>query len=331
MAQQGARYTEEDADLSALEGQRVAVVGYGNLGRPAALNLRDAGLAVVVGSREEPAASRARTEGFEVVPIEEAVGGADVVWLALPDEVIPEVLAPTAATRPAPGALVCFSSGYTLAYDLVKLPSDVDAVLLAPRMIGARIRELYVAGQGFYSFVSVEQDATGTARARLLALAKGFGTLRRAALEVCARDEAALDLFVEQTLGPYLGAAVLAAFEVGVGRGLPPDALALELYLSGEMASTWEAFAEHGFFEGVRLHGHSASFGGFIRLSNIDVEAMKRSFGDILDDITSGGFAHRFQEELAAGSPTRELIEAMVSGDDPLSRAEAALRDARSG
>jgi ketol-acid reductoisomerase len=292
------------------------------------LNLRDSGLDVVVGSREDSDARRAREDGFEVLRIADAIARCDVLWFALPDEVVTGMLAPESAVRPAPGSLVCFSSGYALAFDLVKLPDDVDVVLLAPRMIGARIRTLFTEGKGFHSYVSVEQDATGTARRRLLALASGVGTLRAGALEVAAADEAVLDLYVEQTVGPLLGAAVLTAFEVGSTRGLPADALVLELYLSGEMGATWDAFAERGFFPGVRLHGHSAAFGGFLRLSDVDQEALRQQFAATLEDISSGGFARRFQEELAAGSPTKELIDAMVSGDDPLSRAEAEVRAA---
>lgn len=322
-------YREDDADLAAVEGQRIAVVGYGNLGRPAALNLRDSGLDVAVGSREDPDAATARRDGFEVLPVDDAIGTADVVWLALPDEVLAEVLSPAGAARPRTGCLLCLSSGYPLAYDVVKPPDDVDVGLLAPRMIGARIRTLFEAGKGFYSFVDVEQDVTGTAWRRLLALARGFGTLRAGALGVCAATEAALDLFVEQTVGPLLGAAVLGAFEVGSSKGLPPEALALELYLSGEMGATWDAFADHGFFRGVRLHGHAAAFGGFTRLSAIDQERIKHRFAEVLDDIRSGGFARRFQDELAAGSPTRLLIDAMTAGDDPLSAAEASVRNHR--
>lgn len=319
-------YLDSDADFAALDGQRVGVLGYGNLGRPASLNLRDSGLDVVVGSREDPDADTARADGFVVRPITEVIGECEVLWFALPDEVLADMLAPANAVHPSPGAMLCFSSGYPLAFDLVKLPDDVDVVLIAPRMIGARIRSLYCAGDGFFSFVGVEQDATGTARGRLLALARAFGTLRRGALEVSAEDEAALDLFVEQTVGPLLGAAVLGAFEVGTSSGLPAEALALELYLSGEMGATWEEFARRGFFPGVRLHGHSAAFGGFQRLSTLDQEDLKRRFADILEDIRSGGFARRFQDELAAGSPTRALIDAMIAGDDPLSRAEHRVR-----
>ena len=326
MSSRLSRYGEDDGDITAVAGQRVAVVGYGNLGRPAALNLRDSGLDVFVGSREDADAGRAREEGFEVVNVASALSTGDVVWLALPDEVLGEVLDPASGARPKNGSLLCFSSGYPLAFGLVKLADYVDVVLLAPRMIGSHIRRRYEAGEGFYSFVSVEQDASGTARPRLLALAKAFGTLRAGAYEVPAATEAALDLYVEQTVGPLLGAAILAAFEVGSANGLPAEALALELYLSGEMGATWQAFADHGFFPGVRLHGHAAAYGGFVRLADLDQEAMRQRFAATLQDITDGGFARRFQEELESGSPTRVLIEAMLAGDDPLSVAEAAVR-----
>ncbi|MGH9045463.1 MAG: NAD(P)-dependent oxidoreductase [Acidimicrobiales bacterium] len=313
-----------------LAGRSIGIVGYGNLGRSAALNLKDCGLSVIVGSRQEPAADRARAEGFEVVAIEQAIATCDVVWMALPDEVIGEHLSPAAHRRPKPGSLICFSSGYPLAYDLVKPPDDVDVVLLAPRMLGVRIRELFEQGRAFYCFASVEQDATGRAAQRLFGLAKAFGAATDRLLEICAHEEAALDLFVEQSVGPYLGAAVLSAFEVGIAAGLSPEALALELYMSGEMAQTWRAFAEMGFFSAVALHGGSAAFGGFIRMADVDAVAMKSAFGRILDDITSGRFAARFQDELAAGSPTRELIDEMIDGTDPMSIAETRLK-ARTG
>lgn len=322
-------FSEEDGDLSALAGQQVAIVGYGNLGRPAALNLRQSGVDVVVGSHDDPSAELARSDGFRVLATEEAIATVPVLWLALPDEIVPEVLSTTAPTRPQAGALLVFSSGYCLAYGLVKLPEDVDVALLAPRMIGGRIRGRYESGEGFYSFVSVEQDSTGTAKQRLLAVARAFGALRLPAFEISAATEAALDLFIEQTVGPQLGAAVLSAFEVGTTKGLPPEALALELYLSGEMGATWQAFSEEGFYPGVRLHGHAAAFGGFIRMAELDTDAMKAAFAATLDDIVAGRFAARFQDELANGSPTRELIEAMIKGDDPLTRAEANVRDAR--
>lgn len=108
----------------------------------------------------------------------------------------------------------------------------------------------------------VDSDADPSALAGQQVAVVGYGNLGRPAFDSPAATEAALDMFVEQTVDPELGSAVLSAFEVGTAHGLPPEALALELYLSGEIGATWTAFAEHGFFPGVRLHGHAAAFAG---------------------------------------------------------------------
>lgn len=322
-------YVGADGDLSVLRASRLVVVGYGNLGRSVALNLRDSGLDVLVGNREDEAAAAARADGFTVEPVADAVAAADVLWMLLPDEVIPEVLSPHALSHPAPGSLVCFSSGYALAFDLVDLGDhEVDVVMIAPRMVGSEVRHRYQDGQGFVAYLSVEQDATGTAADRLLALARGVGTEQLRGMALSARDEATVDLFVEQTLGPYLGMALLSAFEVATGAGLPAEALALELYMSGEMSRTWQAFADQGFFRAVQLHGRAAAFGGFLRFAEVDTEAMKQFFTSTLAEVRDGTFAKRLQKEASDGYPTFELIDAMTAGTDPLSQAESRVRRA---
>ena len=320
------RVSEDGIDASILSSEQVAIIGYGHLGRSIAQNLRDSGLSVLVGSRSDDSAERAREDGFSVHSVEDALSEASVVWFLLPDEVIPSYLDASAEVRPRDGSLVCVSSGYPLAYDLVQVPEALDVVMIAPRMIGSEVRRRFEAGDGFYCFVSVEQDASGKAENRLRALAKCAGALRVGAYVLPAKTEAALDLFIEQTVGPYLGASVINAFEVGTRAGLPAEALALEMYVSGEMSQTWRLFSELGFFRGVRSHGHSASFGGFIRMSEIDMDAMKDSFASILDDIQSGKFATRFQQELAEGSPLLGVIDAMTAGGDPMTEAEEAIR-----
>ncbi|MGY1711932.1 NAD(P)-binding domain-containing protein [Geodermatophilus sp. SYSU D00758] len=320
-------YTEADADPAALEGARVAVLGYGHLGRSMALNLRDSGLAVTVGNVDDGYRQRAAAEGFRAVDPAEAVAGAGVVYVLLPDEVIPAVHRAAVAPSLAPGAAVCFGSGYVLAYGLVEVPEDVDALLLAPRMLGADVRTRYLAGEGFLSYVGVEQDATGKAESRLLALAAAAGSLRRGALRLSAEQEATLDLFVEQSVGSYLGSTFQLAFRLGVEAGIPPEAMACELYMSGEMSRVISSMADLGFFESVRSHGLVAMFGGFLGTMGQDAEGLERHFRAVLDDIRSGAFARKLQEEEAAGYPTRALIEAYTSGDDPLTAAERRVRD----
>lgn len=328
MAEQQAMtfYREGDADPDGLSGQTVAVVGYGNLGRSMALNLRDSGLAVTVGNVDDAYRATALADGFEVAGITETVSTADVVYVLIPDEVIPEVFREQIGPRLRPGTCVCFASGYALAFGLVTPPQGVDVLLLAPRMLGEEVRRTYLEGRGFLSYVSVEQDATGKAMARLLALALAAGSLRRGAMELTAAQEALLDLFVEQGFGAYLGVALQSAFQVGAQAGLPPEAMVVELYMSGEMARTLQAFADNGFLRSVTWHGLSAAYGGFLRTTEIDMEAMQRHFREILEDIRSGGFARRFQEEQANGYPSVAAIEAITSGDDPMTAAEQRVR-----
>src|SRR6266516_4214928 len=148
-------YREQDADPDGLSGQAIAVVGYGNLGRSMALNLRDSGLAVTVGNVDDDYRATARADGFQVSGVAEAVATADVVYVLVPDEVIPEVFRDDVAPRLRPGACVCFASGYVVAYGLVDPPEGVDVLLLAPRMLGEMARTLQAfADNGFFKSVT---------------------------------------------------------------------------------------------------------------------------------------------------------------------------------
>ncbi len=321
-------YREPDADPTVLDGCCVAVLGYGNLGRSFALNLRDSGVSVVIGNRDDEYRSAARDDGFTVLGISEAVEAAGIVVVLIPDEEIPECF--TASIRPhlRPGEAVCFASGYALAFGLVDLPAGIDVLLLAPRMLGEEVRRSYVDGAGFFAYISVEQDASGRGLDRLLALAHAAGVLRKGAMPLRASDEALLDLFIEQTVGPYLGTTIQVAFALGVDAGLPPEAMVLEMYMSGEMARTFQAFADAGFFESVGWHGVVAQYGGFLRTMELDRGAMTAMFSSVLEDIRSGGFAARFQEERDAGGPTLAAIAAVKEAGNAMTEAERRVRDA---
>lgn len=321
-------HRSDDVDPTALAGQAVAVIGYGNLGRSMALNLRDAGLAVTVGNVDDGYRARAEADGFLVETVGAATAGADVVYVLVPDEVIPGCFRADIGPALRPGAAVCFASGYCLAYGLISPPAQADVLLLAPRMLGEEVRAAFLDGTGFFSYVSVEQDATGTADTRLLALAAAAGSLQRGVMRLPAAQEALIDLLVEQTVGPYLGAAVQLAFAVGVDAGLPPEAMVLEMYMSGEMARTFQAFADVGFYRSVTGHGAVAQFGGFLRTLEIDQAEMRRQFDTTVEDIRSGGFARRLQAEEEDGYPTLSAISGITAGDDPMSHAEDRVRQA---
>jgi ketol-acid reductoisomerase len=282
--------------LRPLAGQRLAVVGYGNQGRSQALNLRDSGLAVVVGNIADASLEQARADGFEALPIAEACARADAVLLLVPDEVMPEVFAREVGPQLRPGKLLDFASGYAVAFGGVRPPPDVDVVLVAPRMIGPGVRDRFVSGQGFPSFVGVHQDATGTAHDRMRALAWGIGSPHRACIEMSCHDEACLDLFTEQAFGPAFGRVMLAAVQTLVDRGYPPEAVLLELYLSGELAYAFQKIAEVGMLEQMDYHSHTSQYGSITRSGRFaDLDAtLRERMGAVLEEIRSGRFAEEW-------------------------------------
>jgi ketol-acid reductoisomerase len=318
-------YRAADAPPRALAGESVAVLGYGNLGRTAALNLRDSGIKVRVGNQEDEYAERARSEGFEVVSLALAAAG-DVVFVLLPDEVIPAVFEREIVPSLRPGSAIAFGSGYSLAFDLVHPPDSVDVFLVAPRMSGVSARARYVAGEGFWGCVGVEADRSGRAQQRMLGLAEALGVLRAGAVEMTAKAEATLDLFVEQSVGALLGMAIMTAFEVGRDAGIPAEALVMEMYMSGEMEIVFRSFRETGFFRSSGDHGPTAVFGGILRTLEMDREAMMASFRATLEDIKTGGFARRFQDEARNGYPMLEIAQGMIHGSSPITDAETRLR-----
>jgi len=314
-----------DALPGALATERVAVLGYGHLGRSAALNLRDSGVKIRIGNRQDEYADQARLDGFDVVPLDVAASD-DIVCVFLPDEVIPDVFARDIVPVLRPGSAVVFASGYSLAFDLVHPPDTVDVLLVAPRMAGVSARTRYLAGEGFWACVGVEADRSSRARERMLGLADGIGALRAGAIEMSAKTEATLDLFVEQTIGPLLGAAIMVAFEIGREAGISPEALVLEMYMSGEMEAVFRGFREIGFFRASEDHGPTAVFGGMTRILELDREAIATRFQAVLEDIKNGGFARRFQAEAGNGYPLLEMARAMMHGTSPISEAEKRLR-----
>lgn len=314
-------YHDEDADLAALDGRTVAIVGYGNQGRSQALNLRDAGVAVTVGNIRDGAHDTAGADGFSVLPIEDACAAADAVMLLIPDEVMPQVYREKVAPGLGAGDLLCFASGYNVAFGLIEPDPSLDVVLMAPRMIGAGVRDGYVAGRGFPCFVGVHQDTSGQAKPRLLALCKGIGATRGGCIEMSMRDEATLDLFTEQGFGPAWGRVLMSAAELLVEAGYPPEAVLVELYLSGELAYSLEKIRELGMFEQMELHSQTSQYGSITRGARyLELDgALKEKMGVVLEEIRSGKFAEEWsgQQEQA-----REIFDRIREVRDQLPVAE---------
>jgi ketol-acid reductoisomerase len=329
-------FSVEDAIPGALAGERTAVIGYGRLGRALALNLREAGLEpVIVGNIADEYADLAGREGFSVLPIGEAVAASELVLILLPDEIIPEVFKTDIAPNLRAGSAIAFASGYSLAYQLVEPSAELDVLLLAPRMGAELVRKRFRDGQGFFAYLSVEQDASGQAWTRLLGLAEAAGVLDAGGIELDARQEAVLDLFVEQSLGAIIGVSIMSAFSLGVEAGIPPEAMVMEMYMSGEMETVFRAFREQGFFRASDGHGPTALFGGFVRTMQYLQSDLPSTFKETLQEIESGQFARRFQDEREAGYPTLSLAQQMSAESSPSTRpiveAEAQVRSVLQG
>jgi ketol-acid reductoisomerase len=320
-------YHDSDADLSVLDGQRIAVIGYGNQGRAQALNLRDSRLDVIIGTIADASRRRAETDGFRVLDVGNATAAADVVFLLIPDEVMADVFERDIAPHLKPGAALVFASGYNVAFGHIVPPPSADVLLLAPRMIGEGVRDTYVEGCGFPSFVAVHHDATGTAKARLLALARGVGSTRAGCLELSMADEAALDLFSEQGFGPAFGAALTSAIETLIEAGFPPEAVLLELYMSGELAYTLKRFVDTGIIEQMAFHSRTSQYGSMTRSWRFADVDLKTRMRDALEEIRSGKFAAEWQEEQRSGAPRFEQLR-ILRQHHPLNQWESQTRTA---
>jgi ketol-acid reductoisomerase len=301
---------ENDADPAALEGQRVAVVGYGNQGRSWALNLRDSGVAVRVCVRADATRETARADGFETADVA-AAGDADVVCLLVPDDVIA-----TLDVRPGTRSLVIVASGYPLAFGRIDPPGDV--AMVAPRMLGPEVRRCYEEGKGFITAIGVHRDVTGTAQARALALASAIGGLRQGAIELTPRQEAVLDLATEQALAPALGHVNRAYVQVLLEQGVPLEAIVTELVLSGEFERTYRLVRLEGGAAQMDHHSPTSQYGQLSRAGEFDgfdvAEAMRR----IVAGIADGSFADEWDAERDAGYPELTKLKAAACSPEIL-------------
>lgn len=286
-------YHDDDADPKALAGSTVAVVGYGNQGRSWALNLRDSGLDTQVCVRADASREQAEADGFATLELG-AAGAADVVCVLVPDDVIPSL-----PLEPSPQALTVVASGYTLAFD--RFDPDGDVGMVAPRMLGPEVRRCYEEGVGFITAVGVHRDRTGTAQRRLLALAHAVGGLRQGAIEMTPRQEAVLDLAVEQALSPALTHVNTAFVQVMLEQGVPIEGIVTELVLSGEVERTYGLLRKEGFAAQMEYHSPTSQYGQLSRRGAYDGVDLLTTMRSLVDDIASGRFADEWDAERDAG------------------------------
>lgn len=320
-------YYDADADLSIVQAKRLAFIGYGNQGAAQAKNLRDSGVSeIVIGNREDDYREAASADGFQVVSVAEAAAWGDVVFLLIPDEEQPAVFREHIAPHLRQGSTLVVASGYNIAFQLFDLPELVDVVMVAPRMIGAGVRERYLRKEAYPCFVSVERDVSGNALKLALSIARGIGATRGGSIGASAREEAALDLFSEQAIWPVILAAFRAAYEVLHEAGFSDEAILYEMYLSKEPVEVFDRIAEQGLFEQLPLHSHTSQYGQLRALAADDGTWLRERFKRVLeDDILSGRFAKEWSDVQAKG---QERLEQLRAGalKSSIAQAEAKVR-----
>jgi ketol-acid reductoisomerase len=300
-------YFDDDADISYVKDNKIAILGYGNQGRSQALNLRDSGLQVIIGSRSDPSAEKAQIDGFEVYDLADASKQADIIFMLIPDEIMPQIYKTHIEPGISPHNMLVFAHGYNIAYGFIRPPAEVDIVLLAPRMIGHGVRTTYKEGHGFPSLIAVEQDGSGKALSKLLALSKGIGSTRMGVIMSSFEEETVVDLFAEQTGQLY---SIRRNIEILVEAGYDPWAAILEFYASGEGIETEKAFVEKGLWEHLDTHSRTSQYGQeVISRLNPEEEAQERvRLKNILDKIQTGEFAKDWTLEQQADSPVLRQV-----------------------
>ncbi len=222
-------YYDKDADLSLIQGKKVAIIGYGSQGHAHALNLKESGVDVRVGLHTgSKSKAVAEVAGLTVGSVPEVSSWADVIMVLAPDTKQPTIyedgIAQGLAAGQGTGKMLMFGHGFNIRYGTITPPADVDVTMIAPKSPGHRVRETYQAGQGTPALLAVHQDATGQAKQLALSYAKALGTTRAGVIETTFSEETETDLFGEQAvLCGGTSALVKAAFETLVDAGYQPE------------------------------------------------------------------------------------------------------------
>jgi ketol-acid reductoisomerase len=296
-------YYDQDADLGALSGQRIAVLGYGSQGHAHALNLRDSGLDVRVGLPESSRSrAAAEAEGLRVLTPAEACAEADVVMVLTPDTGQRALYEEAIAPHLSAGKMLMFAHGFNIRYSLIDPPADVDVSMVAPKGPGHLVRRTYADGQGVPCLFAVHQDATGTARARTLAYARGIGGTRAGVLETTFAEETETDLFGEQAvLCGGVSSLVKAGFETLVEAGYQPELAYFEVM--HELKLIVDLMYQGGLSYMRYSVSDTAEYGDYVSGPKVVNETSRQAMKALLRDIQDGSFAKRWIEENQLGRP----------------------------
>jgi ketol-acid reductoisomerase len=292
---------DKDADLSKLDGKTVAVIGYGSQGHAHALSLRDSGVDVVVGLREDSSSvQKAQADGLRVLPVADAASEGDIVMILLPDEKQADVWEAEIRDGIAPGNLLMFAHGFSVHFGQIDPGPEVDVGMVAPKSPGHLVRRQFEEGAGVPGLVAIHRDATGNARDLVLAYAKGLGCTRAGVIETTFKDETETDLFGEQAvLCGGVSELVRAGYETLVEAGYDPKLAYFECL--HELKLIVDLMYEKG-ITGMRYSvSNTAEYGDLTRGKRVIDDRARAAMREILAEIQSGDFAREWIAENKAG------------------------------
>ncbi len=301
-------YYDKDADLSLIKGKKVTIVGYGSQGHAHANNLNDSGVKVTVGLRKGGESwKKAKAAGLKVEEVSDAVKGADVVMILLPDESQPAVYKDEIEPNIKKGAALAFAHGFNIHFGQIEPREDLDVIMIAPKGPGHLVRSTYVQGGGVPSLIAVHRDASGKARDVALSYACANGGTKGGVIETTFREETETDLFGEQAvLCGGTTALVQAGFETLVEAGYAPEMAYFECL--HELKLIVDLMYEGGIANMRYSISNTAEYGDFTRGPRVVTEETKREMKKILTEIQTGQFAKEFILENRAGAASLKAM-----------------------
>src|SRR5487761_1136030 len=294
-------YYDADADPTALQGSRIAVLGYGSQGHAHAQNLRDSGYQVAVGLRPESRSrAQAQADGFEVRSAVEAARDADVVMVLIPDHEQAALFSEGLAEALREGSLLLFAHGFSIHYGTVQPPRHCDVAMVAPKAPGHMVRSCFKEGIGCPALLAIHQDSTGTAKARTPAYARGIGATRAGVLETTFREETETDLFGEQAvLCGGVTELVKAGFETLTEAGYQPEVAYFECM--HELKLIVDLMYRGGLAYMRYSVSDTAEYGDYTSGKVVIDDHVRQRMREVLGRIQDGSFAESWIDENRSG------------------------------
>jgi len=305
-------YYDEDADLSIVQGRKVAVLGYGSQGHAHALSLRDSGVDVRVGLPEgSKSRQKAADQGLRVVTPAEASAEADLIMVLAPDPAQRKLYAESIEPNLRDGDAIFFGHGFNIRFGYIKPPGNVDVAMVAPKGPGHLVRRQFVDGKGVPVLVAVEQDASGSAFPLALSYARAIGGTRAGAIKTTFTEETETDLFGEQAvLCGGVSALVQRAFETLTEAGYAPEIAYFECL--HELKLIVDLMYEGGIAKMRWSVSDTAEYGDYVSGPRVIDQHVKDNMQRILSEIRDGSFAARFIADQDAGAPEFTALRAQA-------------------